>query len=49
MELITNTTQPEPADIEQLLAEVGMDFTVVDHCPDSTCDVCAHRKVSAAA
>lgn len=44
-----NTTQPELVDIEQLLADAGIEFTVVDRCPDPACEICARRDVPAAA
>jgi len=44
-----DTTQSETGDIEQLLADAGIDFAVVDRCPDPACQVCAGRDVSAAA
>ncbi len=44
-----NTTQPETADIEQLLTEAGLEFTFVDRCPDPACEICARSDVPAAA
>lgn len=40
MELIMSITTPEIMDIEKLLAEAGIDFTVVPRCPDPACEVC---------
>lgn len=49
MELIMNTTAAEITDIEQLLTDAGIGFTVVARCPDHECDICAGSSVSAAA
>ena len=47
MELIMNA--PETQDIEQLLAEAGFDFTVVERCPVAGCEVCDTGHTLAAA
>lgn len=44
-----STTAPRTVDIEQLLAEAGFAFAVVDRCPDPECEVCTGRDVPAAA
>jgi len=49
MELIMNTTEAEITDIEQLLTQAGIEFTVVARCPDPGCDICARSDVAAAA
>ena len=38
MELIMSTQ--ENFDVEQLLAEAGFDFAVVERCPVAGCEVC---------
>jgi hypothetical protein len=35
--------------LEELLDAAGFDFTVVDGCPDPTCEVCAGHGLSVAA
>lgn len=44
-----NTADLETVDIEVLLTDAGIEFTVVDRCPHPACDVCADRDVPAAA
>lgn len=39
----------EPETIEQLLAEAGIDYAIVDRCPHPTCEVCTGHEVPAAA
>ncbi len=34
---------------ERFLTEAGISFTVVERCPDSTCEVCSTPRVPAAA
>ena len=40
---------PESFDIEDLLTEAGVAFTVVDRCPHPQCELCADEGLSAAA
>ena len=47
MELIMSTQ--ENLDIEQLLTEAGLDFTVVERCPVAGCEVCDADNLPAAA
>ena len=47
MELIMST--PEKLDIEQLLAEAGFDYTVLERCPVAGCEVCDAGHLPAAA
>ncbi len=35
--------------IEELLTEAGIDFTVVDRCPDTGCELCHDKELPAAA
>ena len=44
-----NTSELEITEIETLLANAGLDFTVVDRCPHPACDICVDQEVSAAA
>lgn len=47
MELIMSTTNtPE---IDQLLAEAGIDFAVVDRCPVVGCEICDADDIKIAA
>jgi len=36
-------------DVEGLLEAAGIDFTIVDRCPDPACAVCVQKELSAAA
>jgi hypothetical protein len=47
MELIMNTTNGP--DIEQLLAEAGFDFDVVERCPVTGCEICDAGDIKVAA
>ena len=47
MELIMSATNAN--DIEQLLAQAGFDFTVVERCPVAGCEVCDPGQFFAAA
>jgi hypothetical protein len=49
MKLIMRPTEAETTDIEQLLRQAGIEFTVVARCPDPGCDICAGSDVVAAA
>jgi hypothetical protein len=44
-----SATTDEFTDIERLLTEAGLSFTIVDHCPDPACEICAAQEVPAAA
>lgn len=39
----------ENLDVEQLLAEAGFNFTVVERCPASGCEICDADEVPVAA
>ena len=36
-------------DIEQLLTDAGLEFTVVDRCPEPTCELCRDKGLPVAA
>ncbi len=44
-----NASSPEYENIEELLADAGIDFTVVDRCPYAACEVCRDKGLPAAA
>ena len=47
MELIMSTTNT--LDIEQMLAEAGFDFAVVERCPVAGCEICDADDIKVAA
>ena len=46
---LRSTNDTTPTDLEQLLAEAGFSFSVVDRCPDEGCADCAPGILAAAA
>lgn len=49
MTIMNTATTPSSHELERLLTEAGIAFTIVARCPDPTCVICAPETLPAAA
>jgi hypothetical protein len=47
--IMNTATTPSSHELERLLTEAGIAFTIVARCPDPTCVICAPETLPAAA